>query len=256
MAVDDVTSVRGHALVRRRHPQALVEIRVEIEPHRLGRPGFRARRQQHMYNIIQPQMPTVKPKVFMGILSTLFAVLATLETGRSPPVARMDQPRWEQREMITTPLIDRSETEVFATSPGPWWPCALKRTRTNGLEGRLVRRGSRKAHPSHLPAHADASAFSPEACPTRKCGASARSGAMRRGRDGAFLRGYRAKVQVRFAQVAMGKSEMKFQRVVLGTRRHPRDALSLRGKRWRVGGPGSSAVGGSWPWEGPLAEGW
>jgi hypothetical protein len=68
MAVDDVPRVRGHALVRRRHPQALVEVRVEIEPHRLGRPGFSARMQQHLYNI-------------MGILSTLFAVLATPETG-------------------------------------------------------------------------------------------------------------------------------------------------------------------------------
>ena len=41
--------------------------------------------------------------------------------------------------MITTQLID------------------LKRTRTNGLEDRFVRRGSRKAHPSRLPAPADAS---------------------------------------------------------------------------------------------------
>jgi hypothetical protein len=36
-------------------------------------------------------------------------------------------------------------------------------------------------------------AFSPEACPTRKCGASARSGARRRGSDCAFLRGWRSR---------------------------------------------------------------
>jgi hypothetical protein len=112
---------------------------------------------QHLYNILPTQMPIVNPKVFMGILSTLFVVLATVETGRSTPVARTDHRRWEQREMITTSLIDRSGTEVFDTSPSPWWPCALKRTRTNGFEGRFVRRGSREAHPLHLPAHADAS---------------------------------------------------------------------------------------------------
>src|SRR5512135_2148655 len=59
--------------------------------------------------------------------------------------------------MITISLIDCSGTEVFDTSPSPWWPCAIKRTKTHGLEGRIVRRGSRKAHPSRLPAHADAS---------------------------------------------------------------------------------------------------
>jgi hypothetical protein len=76
---------------------------------------------QHLYNILPTQMPTVNQKVFIIITSTLFAVLATPETGRSPPVARTDQPRWEQREMITTQLIDRSGTEVFDTSPSPWW---------------------------------------------------------------------------------------------------------------------------------------
>ena len=60
---------------------------------------------QHLYNILPSEMPTVKPKIFMVIMSTLFAVLATLETGQSPPVARTDQPRWEQREMITTTLV-------------------------------------------------------------------------------------------------------------------------------------------------------
>ena len=78
---------------------------------------------QHMYNILHTKMPKVNPKIFMVILSTLFAVLATPEAGRSPPVARTDQPRWEQREMITTPLIDRSGTEVIDTTPSPWWPC-------------------------------------------------------------------------------------------------------------------------------------
>jgi len=50
---------------------------------------------QHLYNILHTQMPIVNTKIFMGILSTLFAVLATVETGRSPPVTRTDQPRWD-----------------------------------------------------------------------------------------------------------------------------------------------------------------
>ena len=71
---------------------------------------------------------------------------------------------------------------VFDTSPGPWWPCALKRTRTHGLEGRLVRRclGRRPRRATRrLPM---CRALLPEACPNRKSGASARSGARRRGR--------------------------------------------------------------------------
>ena len=47
--------------------------------------------------------------------------------------------------------------------------------------GRRTRRASRR-----MPMRR---ASSPEACPTRKCGASARSGARRRGRDCTFLRG-------------------------------------------------------------------
>jgi hypothetical protein len=65
----------------------------------------------------------------------------------SAPHDAWHDPRWEQREMITTPLIDRGGTEVFDTTPSPWWPCALERTKTHGLEGRIVRRWSSEGAP-------------------------------------------------------------------------------------------------------------